>query len=106
MGLLMAALFFTQSLTHIGMQMLAVPVIYAFLNNYLYKRSSVAIAASPRKFVNSYMIAVTIKLLLTIVLVAVMVLWQPEVKIATALLIFAVYLVYTILFSRALLRLR
>jgi len=104
--ILLAALFFTQSLTHIGMQMLVVPVLYALLNMYLYKKSSAAVSASPRKFVNSYMVAVTIKLLFTIVLVTVMVLVQPEVKIATALLIFGVYLVNTVLFSRALLRLR
>lgn len=106
MVILLAALFFTQQLTHIGLQMLVVPVLYALLNLYLYKKSSVAVAASPRKFVNSYMVAVTIKLLFTIVLVTVMVLVQPEVKIATALLIFGVYLVNTVLFSRALLRLR
>lgn len=106
MVILMAALFFTQSLTHVGMQMLVVPLLYALLNMYLYKKSSAAVTASPRKFVNSYMVAVTIKLLFTIVLVTVMVLIQPEVKIATALLIFGVYLVNTIFFSRALLRLR
>lgn len=106
MALVMAALFFTQKFTHVGLQMMGVPVVYFLLNVYLYRRSSIAIVASPRKFVNSYMVAVTIKLLFTIVLVAALVLWQPEVKIASALLTFGVYLVNTILFSRALLRLR
>jgi hypothetical protein len=106
MALMMAALFFTRNFTHVGMHILGVPVVYFLLNIYLYRQSSKAIVASPRKFVNSYMVAVTIKLLFTIVLVAALVLWQPEVKIASALLTFGVYFVNTVLFSRALLRLR
>lgn len=85
---------------------MAVPVVFAILNVLMYKWVKSAVEKSPMRFVNAFMATVTIKLLFTAIVVAVLILLYPTSKAPLALGTFFIYLGVTIILSRALLKIK
>jgi hypothetical protein len=83
-----------------------VPLLFLLLNILLYKWVKAAVVKSPAKFVNAFMTAITLKLLFTASVVAVLIVLFPESKAVLALGTFFIYLGATFLFSRALLKIK
>ena len=85
---------------------MAVPVVFAILNVLMFKWVKSAVEKSPMRFVNAFMATVTIKLLFTAIVVAVLILLYPASKAPLALGTFFIYLGVTIILSRALLKIK
>lgn len=83
-----------------------VPVVFAALNVILYKWVKGAVEKSPMRFVNAFMATVTVKLLFTAVIVAVLIVVYPASKAPLALGTFFIYIGVTVILSRALLKIK
>jgi hypothetical protein len=85
---------------------MVVPVAFAVLNVIMYRWVKGAVEKSPMRFVNAFMSTVTIKLLFTAVVVAVLIILYPASKAPLALATFFIYLGVTVILSRALLKIK
>jgi hypothetical protein len=85
---------------------MVVPVVFAILNVVMFKWVKAAVEKSPMRFVNAFMATVTIKLLFTAAVVAILIVLFPASKAPLALGTFFIYIGVTIILSRALLKLK
>jgi hypothetical protein len=85
---------------------MAVPIVFAVLNVIMLKWVKGAVEISPMRFVNAFMATVTVKLLLTAAIVAVLIVLYPSSKAPLALGTFFIYIGVTVILSRALLKIK
>ncbi len=104
--LCMSIIYFSSLKWSIPLTFMAVPVVFAILNVLMFKWVKSAVEKSPMRFVNAFMATVTIKLLFTAIVVAVLILLYPASKAPLALGTFFIYLGVTIILSRALLKIK
>jgi len=88
------------------MTFMIVPVVFAVLNVLMFKWVKGAVEKSPMRFVNSFMATVTVKLLFTAAVVAILIVLYPASKAPLALGTFFIYIGVTIILSRALLKIK
>jgi len=88
------------------MTFMIVPVVFAVLNVLMFKWVKGAVEKSPMRFVNSFMATVTVKLLFTAAVVAILIVLYPASKAPLALGTFFIYIGVTIILSRALLNIK
>ena len=104
--LCMSAIYFSGLKWGIPLTFMIVPVVFAILNLVMYKWVKGAVEKSPMRFVNAFMSTVTIKLLFTAVVVAILIVLYPAFKAPLALGTFFIYLGVTVILSRALLKIK
>ena len=104
--LCMSVIYFSSLKWNIPLTFMAVPVVFAVLNIVMYKWVKGAVEKSPMRFVNAFMATVTVKLLFTAVVVAVLIVLYPASKAPLALGTFFIYLGVTVILSRALLKIK
>jgi len=104
--LCMSIIYFSSLKWSIPLTFMAVPVVFAILNVLMFKWVKSAVEKSPMRFVNAFMATVTVKLLFTAIVVAVLILLYPASKAPLALGTFFIYLGVTIILSRALLKIK
>ena len=104
--LCMSLIYFSSLKWGIPLKFLAVPVVFAILNVVMFKWVKGAVEKSPMRFVNAFMATVTVKLLFTAVVVAVLIVLEPSSKAPLALGTFFIYLGVTVILSRALLKIK
>jgi len=102
----MSAIYFSSLKWNVPLVFEAVPVLFVLLNVLLYKWVKASVAKSPAKFVNAFMTAITLKLLFTASVVGVLIMIFPESKAVMALGTFFIYVGATLIFSRALLKIK
>lgn len=83
-----------------------VPVVFGALNVVMYKWVRDAVEKSPMRFVNAFMATVTVKLLFTAAVVAVLIMLYPSAKAPLALGTFFIYLGVTVILSKAILKIK
>lgn len=102
----MSAIYFSSLKWNVPLVFEVVPVLFIVLNVLLYKWVVASVAKSPAKFVNSFMTAITLKLLFTASIVGVLIMIFPASKAVMALGTFFIYVGATLIFSRALLKIK
>lgn len=102
----MSLIYFSSLKWNIPLLFLAVPVLFAAMNVFMFKWVKAAVEKSPMRFVNAFMATVTIKLLFTAAVVAILIVLYPAAKAPLALGTFFIYLCATVLLSRALLKIK
>ena len=104
--LCMSVIYFSSLKWTIPLTFMVVPVVFAILNVVMFKWVKAAVEKSPMRFVNAFMATVTIKLLFTAAVVAILIVLFPASKAPLALGTFFIYIGVTIILSRALLKLK
>ncbi|MEN9942500.1 MAG: hypothetical protein RLZZ91_501 [Bacteroidota bacterium] len=104
--LCMSVIYFSSLKWTIPLTFMAVPIVFAVLNVIMFKWVKGAVEKSPMRFVNAFMATVTVKLLFTAVVVAVLIVLYPASKAPLALGTFFIYLGVTVILSRALLKIK
>lgn len=104
--LCMSVIYFSSLKWTIPMTFMIVPVVFAVLNVLMFKWVKGAVEKSPMRFVNSFMATVTVKLLFTAAVVAILIVLYPASKAPLALGTFFIYIGVTIILSRALLKIK
>lgn len=104
--LCMSAIYFSSLKWTIPLTFMLVPLVFAVLNVFMYKWVKGAVEKSPMRFVNAFMSTVTIKLLFTAAVVAVLIVLYPASKAPLALGTFFIYIGVTAILSRALLKIK
>lgn len=104
--LCMSAIYFSSLKWEIPLTFMIVPVIFAILNLVMYKWVKGAVEKSPTRFGNAFMSTVTIKLLFTAAVVAILIVVYPASKAPLALGTFFIYIGVTVILSRALLKIK
>jgi hypothetical protein len=102
----MSVIYFSSLKWTIPLTFLAVPVVFAVLNVFMFRWVKGAVEKSPSRFVNAFMSTVTIKLLFTAVVVAILIVSYKESKAPLALGTFFIYIGVTVILSRALLKIK
>lgn len=102
--LCMSVIYFSSLKWTIPLTFMAIPIVFAVLNVIMFKWVKGAVEKSPMRFVNAFMATVTVKLLFTAVVVAVLIVLYPASKAPLALGTFFIYLGVTVILSRALLK--
>lgn len=102
----MSAIYFSSLKWNVPLVFEVVPVLFLVLNVLLYKWVKASVAKSPAKFVNAFMTAITVKLLFTASVVGLLIVLFPESKAVLALGTFFIYVGTTLIFSRALLKIK
>lgn len=77
---------------------------FSVLVHLLYNNAIQALKKSPQRFVTAFMASVTIKLLATAAFVGILIYFDKAHKVPIALVTMGIYVVYTILLSRALMQ--
>ena len=104
--LCMSVIYFSSLKWAIPLSFIAVPVVFAVLNVIMYKWVKSAVEKSPMRFVNAFMATVTVKLLFTAIVVAILIVLYPSSKAPLALGTFFIYIGVTVILSRALLKIK
>jgi hypothetical protein len=104
--LCMSVIYFSSLKWNIPLTFMAVPVVFAVLNIVMYKWVKGAVEKSPMRFVNAFMATVTVKLLFTAAVVAILIVLYPSSKAPLALGTFFIYIGVTVILSRALLKIK
>jgi hypothetical protein len=104
--LCMSVIYFSSLKWTIPLTFMVVPVVFAILNVVMFKWVKAAVEKSPMRFVSAFMATVTVKLLFTAAVVAILIVLYPASKAALALGTFFIYIGVTIILSRALLKLK
>jgi hypothetical protein len=104
--LCMSAIYFSSLKWPIPLTFMAVPIVFAILNVFMFNWVKGAVEKSPTRFVNTFMSTVTIKLLFTAGLVALLIVLYPASKAPLALGTFVIYLGVTVILTRALLKIK
>jgi hypothetical protein len=104
--LCISAIYFSSLKWTIPLEFMIVPGIFAALNVVMYKWVKGAVEKSPMRFVNAFMSTVTIKLLFTAAVVALLIVLFPASKAPLALGTFFIYIGVTVILSRALLKIK
>ncbi len=104
--LCMSVIYFSILKWEIPLTFMIVPVVFAILNLVMYKWVKGAVEKSPMRFVNAFMSTVTIKLLFTAAVVAILIVLYPASKAPLALGTFFIYIGVTVILSRALLKIK
>ncbi len=102
----MSVIYFSSLKWSLPLTFMIVPVVFGILNVVLFKWVKGAVEKSPMRFVNAFMATVTVKLLFTAVVVAVLILLYPSAKAPLALGTFFIYLGVTVILSRSLLKIK
>ena len=104
--LCMSVIYFSSLKWAIPLPFLAVPVVFAVLNVIMYMWVKSAVEKSPMRFVNAFMATVTVKLLFTAAIVAILIVLYPLSKAPLALGTFFIYIGVTVILSSALLKIK
>jgi hypothetical protein len=104
--LCMSLIYFSSLKWTVPLTFMAVPIVFAVLNVIMFKWVKGAVEKSPMRFVNAFMATVTVKLLLTAAIVAVLIVLYPSSKAPLALGTFFIYIGVTVILSRALLKIK
>jgi hypothetical protein len=104
--LCMSAIYFSSLKWSIPLVFMIVPPVFAVLNLIMFKWVKGAVEKSPMRFVNAFMSTVTIKLLFTAAVVAVLIFLYPASKAPLALGTFVIYLGVTVILTRAFLKIK
>lgn len=104
--LCMSLIYFSSLKWTVPLTFMAVPIVFAVLNVIMFKCVKGAVEKSPMRFVNAFMATVTVKLLLTAAIVAVLIVLYPSSKAPLALGTFFIYIGVTVILSRALLKIK
>ncbi len=104
--LCMSTIYFSSLKWTIPLTFMVVPVVFAILNVIMYKWVKGAVEKSPMRFVNAFMATVTVKLLFTAAVVAVLIVLYPASKAPLALGTFFIYIGVTVILSKALLKIK
>lgn len=101
-----SAIYFSSLKWSIPLAFMVVPILYALLNVVMYKWVKAAVEKSPMRFVNAFMLTVTVKLIFSAGVVATLIVLYPEFKVHLALGTFFIYLGATVILSRAILKMK
>lgn len=104
--LCMSVIYFSSLKWTIPLTFIIVPVVFAALNVIMFKWVKGAVEKSPIRFVNAFMATVTVKLLFTAAVVAILIVLYPASKAPLALGTFFIYIGVTVILSRALLKIK
>lgn len=104
--LCMSVMYFSSLKWPIPLTFMVVPIVFAILNVVMYKWVKGAVEKSPMRFVNAFMATVTVKLLFTAAVVAILIVLYPSSKAPLALGTFFIYIGVTVILSRALLKIK
>ncbi len=104
--LCMSTIYFSSLKWTIPLTFMVIPVVFAILNVIMYKWVKGAVEKSPMRFVNAFMATVTVKLLFTAAVVAVLIVLYPASKAPLALGTFFIYIGVTVILSKALLKIK
>jgi hypothetical protein len=104
--LCVSVIYFSSQKWTIPLTFMIVPVVFAALNVIMFKWVKGAVEKSPMRFVNAFMATVTVKLLFTAAVVAILIVLYPASKAPLALGTFFIYIGVTVILSRALLKIK
>jgi hypothetical protein len=102
----MSVIYFSSLKWSIPLTFLVAPPVFGVLNVIMYKWVKSAVEKSPMRFVNAFMATVTVKLLFTAAVVAILIVLYPASKAPLALGTFVIYIGVTMILSRALLKIK